>query len=262
MKIGFCVNVLRNDELVPAMYRLAELGYHGVEVWQRQVEQNRWPVLRAAIADAGLAVAQLCPYFDLVNGPANIEASVKLAEEYIRLAADCPGEPALVRVFTGPLTGPGSLTSANCSQEIWAQAVKALRRICQLGAAAGVRLAVETHPGTLADTIDSILALLRDVAADNLALNLQVPLEDEADPLAAAAKLAPHVVHLHANNYAGDKQTFLADGDYDFAAFLRAVRAGGRFDGYISIEHGQHHPVWQTAVVEAEYLKKLLAQPA
>jgi 3-dehydroshikimate dehydratase len=260
MKLAFCINVFRNDELLSVPYRLAELGYHGVEIWQRQIEQNRWPLLRAAVADAGLRVAQLCPYFDLVNGPEKIEASVKLAETYVKLAVECPGEPALVRVFTGPLQGPGRVASAQCSQEVWAQAVAAMRRICQLGRPHGVRFALETHHGTLVDTSASIVQFIGDVAADNLGANLQVPLEGEPDPIESARKVGPHVIHLHANNHRDGKGTFLADGEYDFAAFVRAVRAAGPFDGYVSIEHAYHHPLWQTAVVEAGYLSALVAK--
>ncbi|MDD4889163.1 MAG: sugar phosphate isomerase/epimerase [Phycisphaerae bacterium] len=258
MKSSFCINVFRNDELVPAIYRLAELGYQGVEIWQRQMEQNRWPILRAAVADAGLRVAQLCPYFDLVNGPEKIEASVKLAEQYVQLAAECPETPALVRVFTGPLHGPGAVASSACSQAAWAAAVAGMRRICQIGAARGVGFALETHRGTLVDTGKSIVQFITDVATPNLGANLQVPLEGEPNPAASARKVGPHVVHLHANNHKDGKGTFLADGEYDFAAFLKAVADSGPFDGFVSIEHAYHHPVWQTAVVEAEYLKKLI----
>ncbi|MCG3181549.1 MAG: hypothetical protein BIFFINMI_03945 [Phycisphaerae bacterium] len=262
MKISFCINVFRNDELIPACYRLAELGYDGVEIWQRQVEQNRWPMLRAAVADAGLSVAQLCPYFDLVHGPAGVEASVKLAREYVNLARECPHAPPLVRVFTGPISGGGLVPSADCPPRTWAEAVEGMRRICEVGAPHGVRFALETHRGTLVDRSDAIVKFIAEVGCENLGANLQVPLEGEEDVVASARKVGPHVIHLHANNAGADgRATFLGRGTrYDFEAFLRAVRASGPFDGYVSVEHAYHHPVWQTAVVEAEYLRGLLAK--
>lgn len=260
MKSAFCVNVFRNDEVIPSLYQLARLGYAGVEIWQRQVEQNRWPLIRAAVADAGLAVAQLCPYFDLVHGPKGIEASVELARQYVDLAADCPGGPALVRVFTGPVSGDGKVGSADCDEPTWAEAVAGMRRICELGQPAGVRFALETHHGTLVDTSASILRFINDVGCDNLGANLQVPLAGGEDPLESARQVGPHVIHLHANIRGADgKSTFLGEGtSYDFEAFVREVRASGPFDGYISVEHAYHHHLWKTAVVEAEYLAGLI----
>ena len=47
-------------------------------------------------------------------------------------------------------------------------------------------------------------------------------------------------------------------GDVDFAAFVRILKEKG-FDGYISIEHGSHHPPYETAAHEIRYLKRLIA---
>ncbi len=260
MKLAYCINVFRNDELMPAIYRLAQLGYHGVEIWQRQVEQCRWAMLRAAVADAGIQVAQLCPYFDLVSGPEKVEASVKLARQYVELAAECPGDRPRIRVFTGPVSGDGKVGSADCDDATWAAAVDGMRRICEVGRDAGVSFALETHHGTLVDTSDSILRFIGDVSCENLGANLQVPLADGEDPQESARRVGPHVVHLHANNRGPDgKPTFLGEGTrYDFEGFVRAVRESGPFDGYISVEHASHHHVWKTAVVEAEYLADLI----
>ena len=259
MKIAFCTSVFRPDELISTIYRLAQLGYDGVELRQQQFDYHRWAILKAAVADAGMAVAQVSPYFDLVNGPEKIEASVKQAEQFVKMAAESPGGPALVRVFTGPLDGPGAVSSAKCSQANWAAAVAGMRRICRLGEPHGVRFALETHHNMLIDTSASITQFLRDVGMANLGVNLQVPLDDDADPVVSARKLGQHVIHLHANNERDGHNTFLADGIYDFPAFLRAVVESGPFDGFVSVEHAYHHPLWQTAVVEIDYLKKVIA---
>ena len=44
----------------------------------------------------------------------------------------------------------------------------------------------------------------------------------------------------------------------DWDEYIREVKSKG-FDGYISIEHGSHHPPYETAAHEIKYLKRLIA---
>ena len=80
-----------------------------------------------------------------------------------------------------------------------------LRRVADMAAAAGLRLAIETHPGTLADSPDAALALLE--ALDHPAAGLNFDMlhiwEAGAEPLAALDRLAPHVLHLHLKSVTG-----------------------------------------------------------
>jgi sugar phosphate isomerase/epimerase len=93
---------------------------------------------------------------------------------------------------------------------------------------------------------------------ENLTVNLQTPLVGES-VFHTAEQLGEHVVHLHAHNWleSWPNLTFLDAGDVDFAAFLRVLQSKG-FDGYISIEHGNHHPPYETAAHEIAFLKKLI----
>lgn len=257
MKIAFCTNVFSADEFLPACQRLAALGYDAVELWQATLETWRPEELKAHLDDAGLRVAQLCPYFDFTGGRADWERSLREAARFVELARvyDTP----LIRVFTG------HVGSNEAVEEQWQAAVWGLRSACALGAEHGLRFAVEAHPGTLADSSLSIQRLLDEVAAPNLGLNLQVPIGDE-EPLDSARQLAPWVIHLHAHNWRGPAPrgeweclTMLDDGDLNFPAFLRILRRAG-FDGYVSIEHGTHlgrDDMWQVAEHEIRYLREL-----
>ncbi len=103
---------------------------------------------------------------------------------------------------------------------------------------------VETHPNTLADTLDSTLSLLNEVDHENLKINFNVIHVWEAsdNPQQAFNALAPYIVHMHlknisdfcqlnifqpANVYApAGKRAGMAsvfEGAFDFDTFLRFV---------------------------------------
>lgn len=62
-----------------------------------------------------------------------------------------------------------------------------------------LRLAIETHPGTLADSLPATLALLEALDHPAVGINFDVlhVWESGADPLTALARLAGHVDHVH-----------------------------------------------------------------
>ena len=132
-----------------------------------------------------------------------------------------------------------------------------------MGRSHGIVFPLETHQvihggPNLTDTSATTLRLLEDVGMDNLKVNLQTPLLGES-VFYSATELGEHVVHLHAHNWIGNfrNRTFLDSGDVDFAGFVQILEDKG-FEGYISIEHGDHHPPYETAVHEARYLKRLI----
>ena len=133
-----------------------------------------------------------------------------------------------------------------------------------MGRPQGITFALETHQvihsgPNLTDTSATTLKLLADVDMDNLVVNLQTPLLGET-VFETADRLGARTVMLHAHNWVGSwpRLTFLDAGDVDFAAFVRVLRTRG-FDGYLSIEHGSHHPPYETAEHEIKYLKRLIA---
>jgi sugar phosphate isomerase/epimerase len=58
----------------------------------------------------------------------------------------------------------------------------------------------------------------------------------------------------------GGQLTFLDSGSYNFEEFIKILYGKG-FNGYISIEHGDHlgnRDPWEVAFHEIKYLKKLI----
>ncbi len=124
--------------------------------------------------------------------------------------------------------------------------VRRLRDLCEVVESFGIRLIVETHPNTLADTLASTLQLIDEVDHPALKLNFDVihVWEGGTEPIEAFRKLLPLVDHMHLKNvlsrdwlgvfspqnvYApsGERggMTRLFDGAYDFETFLHTVKA-------------------------------------
>ena len=253
MKTGFCTNVFRDEEMYPALRALSEMGYDGVELWDSFLSNTDLDRLGTYLTELKLEVLQICPYFNVTGTEEQLEQTMESAREYLKIAQllNCH----LIRTFTG------SVSSADVSPDIYQQAVKALREICALGRPQGVLFVLETHEGSLMETGPATLRLLNDVGADNLRVNLQVPLDGgREDVFRSVELLGKYTVHLHAHNWIGSwpNFTFLEDGDYDFEQFLQALREKG-FDGAVSIEHGNHSglPPLEIARREIAYLKPL-----
>ena len=259
MKASFCTNAIGHtqEDMEKAVPRLAELGYDGLEFWEQYLKDADLGWVKVISDEHDLEIVQICPYFDFTTSSETREKSIRDAETFIGYAVElgCP----FIRTYTG------NVGSANATPEQWDACVKGLQKVCEMGKPHGISFPLETHQvihhgPNLTDTSPTTLKLLNDVGMDNLSVNLQTPLVGES-VFHTAEELGEHVVHLHAHNWVGawPKLTFLDSGDVDFFAFIRVLRAKG-FDGYISIEHGSHHPPYETAEHEIEYLKRLIEE--
>lgn len=268
MKASFCTNVFGNTQkdMEQAIPALAEMEYDGLEFWSTRYSSSPPQKQYLSNADLGwlrdimdahnLEVVQICPYFDFTTSSETWDQSIRDAALHIEYARQLGGP--FIRTYTG------NIGSAEATAEQWDACVKGLQRICEMGKPHGIVFPLETHQvihsgPNLTDTSPTTLKLLADVGMDNLTVNLQTPLLGES-AYHTAEQLGQHVVHLHAHNWIGNwpNRTFLDAGDVDFAKFVRILKNKG-FDGYISIEHGSHHPPYETAAHEIRYLKQLIA---
>jgi sugar phosphate isomerase/epimerase len=259
MKASFCANAFGHtqEDIEEAIPRLAELGYDGLELWEQYLKEADLGWVKAITDEHDLEIVQICPYFDFTTSLETWDKSIRDAETFTGYAVELGC--AFIRTYTG------NVGSADATPEQWDACVRGLQKICEMGAPHGVSFPLETHQvihhgPNLTDTTATTLRLLNDVGMDNLSVNLQTPLIGES-VFYTAEKLGEHVVHLHAHNWVGawPNLTFLDSGDVDFSAFIRVLRSGG-FDGYISIEHGSHHPPYETAEHEIRYLRRLMAE--
>lgn len=235
MKLAFCTNTFPLDEIPQACRRLKEIGYDGVELWHQYLVSRPLSQVQDEILGIGLEAAQLCPYFNVTGSREELENSYRLAEQYIGMAKalHCKN----IRVFTG------SVGAHEASAEQFEQGVRGLQTICDLGP--DQMFVLETHPGSLMESADATLRLLKCVDRKNLRVNLQVPLRyEEENPYDCVEKLGSYTVHIHAHNWVGPASenhlTCLSDGWYDFEKFLTILYRHG-FNGFVSIEHGDHY---------------------
>jgi sugar phosphate isomerase/epimerase len=257
VKTAFCTNAFGNTQVDQerAIPFLADLGYDGVEIWEQYLVHADLSWVKEITREHHLEIVQICPYFDFTTSDVTWNKSIKDAETFITLATelDC----GYIRTYTG------NVGSADATANQWDACVKGLQTICEMGTPLGISFPLETHQvkhhgPNLTDTSPSTLKLLKDVGMENLKVNLQTPLVGETVE-ETVRQLGEHVDHIHAHNWIGDwpNLTFLDSGDVAFEGFISDLQKAG-FDGYISIEHGNHHPVQETATHEIEYLRRLI----
>ena len=253
MKIAYCTNVFPLEEIPAACIRLKKLGYDGVELWHQFVMSRSLEQIKKEVLDLGLEVAQLCPYFNVTGTKQELEETYRMAKTYVGIAREL--HCRRIRVFTG------RVGASQATVEQYRQGVEGLRTICQM--APDLLFVLETHVGSLMESTETTARLIHDVGQDNLRVNLQVPMTvSREDPYTCAHAIGQYTVHLHAHNWQGDTGNLvcLGEGDYDFCNFL-SILAGKGFDGYISIQHGDHYGKenpFDVAEKEAKYLKTVI----
>lgn len=261
MKTSYCSNVFKLEDLARGLGYIAGLGYDGTEFWEKHLCQLNINELAGQLKQMNLAVAQVCPYFDFTAGREAWDESLRIAETYIAYSLKL-GKP-LIRVFTG------KVGSAEATPEQWKAGVEGLRKVCEMAAPEGIGFALETHHGSLMDTLQATKRLLDDVGMDNLGVNYQ-PGPGMGDWHQWVDQLGHRIVHLHCHNYVPDpdkpgkhKMAFLDEGTwYSFAEFVDALAKKG-YQGYLSVEHGYHSgDVWLSARHEIAHLKPLVAKYA
>ncbi|SHF57333.1 Sugar phosphate isomerase/epimerase [Caldanaerobius fijiensis DSM 17918] len=262
IKSAFCY-IFKVEDFDQAVAKLASLGYDGVELWPQVVEVIPIEHIKEMLDANKIACAQICPYFNFVEGKELWDKSMEIASRYIDYAVKL-GNP-LIRVFTGRVWGGPAVGAHVATEEQWSAAIEGIKKICDMAAPHGLRLALECHRGTLMEDSPSALRLLREVDKPNLGLNLQLPLLNE-DVDYSVEQVGKYTIHMHANNWSDresmgqDKNlTFVRDGVIDYNKVIRRLLKLG-FDGYVSIEHANHagaHDPWLTAEVDGAYLNEL-----
>lgn len=256
-KVGLCYPMNWDvKQLRGQLTRLRQFGFEGVEFWPVNLDQMDITLLADTLQETGLACAQICPYFDFVHGREKLDETMWIAERYVSWSLQL-GKP-LVRVFTGPGVG-----AENATAEQWDEAFKGLRRVCDMAAEHGIRLALECHAGSLMEDSPSALRLLEGVGRPNLGVNLQLPLKSGREPIDVSVEQLGHVTwHMHAHNYTAlidGTMLPLGEGVLNYRDILTRLMGKG-FDGYVSIEHANHEGTrnpWEIAEIEGTYLTKL-----
>lgn len=234
MLINACSVAFRHHDVTAAdlaRYAIHD-GFDGLEIWAPHARALAagWQAL-----DRRPRVPMLAGYLPLGTPDFDPAEARKLLDLTRTWAA-----PRL-RLFAGAV--------ASCSADAAERRsiLADLRRVADMAADLDLRLAIETHPGTLADSPAATEALLAALDHPAVGINFDVlhVWEAGADPLAALDRLRPHVLHFHLKNVSSrdrlsvfspqnvhhphgtrDGMCPLLRGALDYARILAALPAG------------------------------------
>lgn len=189
MRVHACSVAFRHSDVtadVLATYA-RQHGFDGVEIWapHARTMANDW----AALPDRP-DVPMLSGYLP-VGTPAFDPAQARdLVELTIRWQA-----PKL-RLFAGAV-GWDQATADDR-----AAIARDLRLVADMALDQGLRVAIETHPGTLADSLSATGDLMQMLDHPAIGLNFDIlhVWEGGTDPVAALDILAPYLLHVHLKN--------------------------------------------------------------
>lgn len=199
---------------------VAEAGLKGIE-WGGDVhvppgDDSTAEHVRAITIDAGLQVASYGSYFRAGEDDAEVRHAVLRAAQILQ----APN----IRIWAGR---QGSASAAAAYRQKVAADAHAL---AEEAAAVGITISFEFHPNTIADTVESALALLNDINNDNVFMYWQPPVDMAVDQrLAGLEAIYPHLTNVHVMNYVSNKGRLpLANASDEWLAYLRPVVASPR----------------------------------
>ena len=258
--LAFC-GILPGTTPEASLATLRACGFDGIELWPDTL--NQYPLLqwRGALAAEGMQVFQLCPYFNFIAGDKELRASREQLRAFIYAARELGCRR--LRVFTGPPWGDGVVGATAATPAQWQAAIAGLQEFCAEARRHNLELCLECHEGSLMEDSPNALRLLHAVGAENLTVNLQLPLVNEP-PQTSLEQLGDYTNHIHIHNWTGGfgegSLTFLDEGAVQWEPIIRHLvhERGRRL--CLSVEHpdhgGRHDPA-ETARRDGAYLTNL-----
>ncbi|AKU19013.1 hypothetical protein VV02_16645 [Luteipulveratus mongoliensis] len=156
----------------------------GADVHAPPGDQGHLAELRARTTEAGLAVASYGSYWRAgISSPSEMTTLVE--------AANALGAPR-IRLWAG------QIGTAQADDDVWDSAVRSLREACAVAREHSITLALEFHPNTLTDSVDSTLKLLERVDDPTLRTYWQPRLDEPVEPAVdGLRRLLPVLAGVH-----------------------------------------------------------------
>ena len=227
MKISLCTISFRHQliGLKDIAFWARDNGFQGIELWGVHARNQSPLAIHNAqwMAAQGLSVPMISDYLPLHDPDLLRSRTLALCAQARTWGA------AKMRTFAG------QQASADATPDERRQTIRALREACTIAAGHGLRLLVETHPGTLADTLSATCDLID--ATDHEALTINFDAlhiwEGGDDPVEARRILLPRIAHYHLKNVsARDRLDVFAPGN--------VYSAAGSRDGMVPLFEGAY----------------------
>jgi sugar phosphate isomerase/epimerase len=236
MKLGLCSIAFQDKPLEEVIDIASDYGFDGIEVWGKpphmpaEYDQTHVKNIKDLAQQKGLAISAFGSYVDpLMN------LHQKYFEEAFKIAYELGTD--LIRIWSGG--GPSKYIAPADKRLILFRLVS----LAQWANFRSIKLGMEMHNNHLTDTVDSILEVIESTNQPSLKTYYQPLARFDADePHAAAQKLAPHVVNVHAQNFdENGKACAIAEGIVDYSKIVETLSSAG-YEGYVHVEfvHGDN----------------------
>ena len=219
--------------LVDLLEPMAAAGFRDLEVWGYHLDrlsEVEVDHLSGALRTRAMRVVAVGAYPSFHLEGAGDEEQRRRLDRLVAAAVRLGA--SVFKIF------PGSIGSAQVDEAVWRRSVERIRRLAGRTGEAGLALTLETHGGTLCDTLEGTRRLLDQLPDDGrVGLCFQPYIEhDTAAAMAAFDALRPRILHLHLQNRGPGAAALLEEGDWtDYRRFLPRVRRSG-FDGLMCLE--------------------------
>ncbi|MDE0181916.1 MAG: sugar phosphate isomerase/epimerase [Caldilineaceae bacterium] len=244
MKLGYSTWGTPTVPVDAIVRHLAGLGFEGVELTVLShhttalekltpEERRRIPKL---LQEHNLELPAIAGHVSLMDEvPDSHAANLDRLKQTIDLAVE----------WASPDGPPAIDTTAGGTPEDWDSRldmlVARLQEAADYAQARGVVIALEPHVGSIIDTPDRTLELLRRVGSDALKVNFDIShfnvmgfsIEE------SVSKMAPHAVHTHVKDERGTVPDFEflipGEGEFDYVTYLKSMQRYG-YTGFITPE--------------------------
>lgn len=242
LRYSLCSTGLKQECIEQIVVRVKDCELDGIEIWSGHIERylnkgQRIHQLRDLLLECQLEVPVISEYTYLSGD----EEDYRRELERIQQASEWCNELGCPRIRT--FLGDHSSQIALAKE--WELVIHRLSEAITLCDKYGVKLAVEIHNNTFADTSSSIAAMLRDVPVSGLELiydgfNLFV---DSLAPVPVLEQFFPYVHHVHFKDYLWNHQDWslskpvpVLQGDAGHTSILSKLLELN-FEGMISFEY-------------------------
>lgn len=241
LKQSFCYPLYmpKGKTIDQMMKAAAQIGFKGVELWQRDSNMHNVTLeqLAAAAKANGMIIASMCGHQTLENGlnkPENHDRIEKELKASIDIAARL-GIPGLI-CFSG------TRNKGQSDYEGAIECAKVLRRVASYAEDKGVNLNVELlnskvdHPGYQCDHTDWGMALMEMVRSPRVKLlfdvyHMQIM---EGDVIRNLRKAMPYIGHIHTAGNPG-RRDLDDEQEMNWTGIAKAIAATG-YDGFVGHE--------------------------
>lgn len=244
MQLGYSTWGMPTVPADVAIRHLAGLGFDGVELTVlphystaldslTSSERRR---IRKLLQEHNLRLPAIAGHVSLMDeDPDSHAANLDRLKRTIELALNwaSPDGPPVIDTTAG-----GKPEDWDSKRELL---IDRLRELAEHAHSQGVTIAIEPHVGSIIDTPERMLEVIRRVDSAGLGVNFDISHFNVMgiDIETSVAALAPHAAHTHVKDERGTVPDFEflipGEGEFDYVAYLQAMQRHG-YTGFITTE--------------------------